>query len=259
MSEAAASGVTDTARRYRRLRVFNVVVGVVHLAQAGVLLVLSNDLSLPVTGSFLRADPVTVRHATLPKQVFSLAIGPTVALFLLLAAIDHLVVAAPRVHCWYERNLERRVNYARWIEFSVSASIMIVLIGLFVGIRDLAAVICLFAVNSAMILFGLLMERRQQPGTADWTSFWFGSLAGTVPWIAIVIYLAEPPTVPGFVWIITAVQLVLFACFAVNMALQYRQVGPWRDYLIGERTYIVLSLVAKSLLAWLIFANVLRT
>jgi len=56
---------------------------------------------------------------------------------------------------------------------------------------DLAAVIALLAVNSAMILFGLLMERRQQPGGADWTPFWFGSLAGVVPWI--VIYLAEPP------------------------------------------------------------------
>ena len=247
------------AVRHRSLRVLNLVVGLVHLAQAGVVLALSNDLSLPVTGSFLRGDPVTVRHPTLPKEVFSLAIGPTVAVFLLLAAIDHLVVAAPRVHAWYERNLERRVNYARWIEFSVSASIMIVLIGLFVGIRDLAAVIGLFAVNSAMILFGLLMERFQQPGKADWTPFWFGSLAGLVPWVAIFVYLVEPPTVPGFVWVITAVQFLLFASFAVNMALQYRQVGPWRDYLVGERTYIILSLIAKSLLAWLIFGNVLRT
>jgi hypothetical protein len=61
------------------------------------------------------------------------------------------------------------------------------------------------------------------------------------------------------VWVITGLQLVLFASFALNMALQYRQVGPWRDYLVGERTYIVLSIVAKSLLAWLIFGNVLRS
>ena len=58
---------------------------------------------------------------------------------------------------------------------------------------------------------------------------------------------------------ITVVELVLFFSFALNMALQYLQVGRWRDYLTGESTYIVLSLTAKSLLAWLIFANVLRT
>ena len=48
-------------------------------------------------------------------------------------------------------------------------------------------------------------------------------------------------------------------CTASRRSHQYRQVGPWRDYLVGERTYIVMSLVAKSLLAWLIFANVLRS
>ncbi|MEZ5297286.1 MAG: hypothetical protein R2697_13700 [Ilumatobacteraceae bacterium] len=50
---------------------------------------------------------------------------------------------------------------------------------------------------------------------------------------------------------------VLFNCFAVNQWLQYRRVGKWRDYLVGERTYGVLSLVAKTALAWQIFANVL--
>jgi hypothetical protein len=110
-----------------------------------------------------------------------------------------------------------------------------------------------------MILFGLLMERQQRPGRADWSAFWFGSLIGFVPWLLVAIYVAQPPTVPGFVYAITIVQLLLFFSFAVNMALQYAQVGWWRDYLHGELTYIVLSLTAKSLLAWLIFANVLRS
>jgi hypothetical protein len=43
----------------------------------------------------------------------------------------------------------------------------------------------------------------------------------------------------------------------VNQALQYKRVGRWRDYRYGERWYLWLSLVAKSLLAWQVFANVL--
>jgi hypothetical protein len=136
---------------------------------------------------------------------------------------------------------------------------MIVLIGLFVGIRDLAAVAAVFAANTAMILFGLLMERQQRPGAADWSAFWFGSLVGLVPWAVIAVYTLEPATVPGFVYAIVVVQFVLFFTFAFNMAMQYSQVGRWKDYLFGEVGYIVLSLTAKSLLAWLIFANVLRT
>ena len=247
------------ARRYRRLRWLNVAAFVLLCAEAGYMLATSNDLALPVTASYLRDDPVRVTRPVLPQLVFSLRIGPAVAVFLLLAAVDHGLVAAPRVHGWYERCLQRRTNYARWIEYSVSASIMIVLIALFVGVRDLAAVAAVFAANSAMILFGLLMERQQHPGRADWSAFWFGSLIGLVPWALIGVYLAQPPTVPGFVYVITIVQFVLFFSFAVNMALQYAQVGRWRDYVYGEVSYITLSLVAKSLLAWLIFANVLRT
>jgi hypothetical protein len=120
-------------------------------------------------------------------------------------------------------------------------------------------VTAIFAANTAMILFGLLMERQQQPGRADWSAFWFGSLVGVVPWVLVGIYVAGAPQVPGFVYAITATQFVLFFSFALNMALQYREVGRWRDYVIGEVSYITLSLLAKSLLAWLIFANVLRT
>lgn len=251
--------MVDETARLSRLRAFNVVVGLVHAAQAVLMLALGDDLSLAVTASFLETDPAQVRQPTTPDEVFSLGIGVTVAAFLFLAAIDHLVVAAPGVRHWYERQLARRMNPARWIEYSVSASIMIVLIAMLTGIRDLAALIAIFGVNSTMIMFGLLMERQQEPGRPDWSAFWFGSLAGAVPWIVIGIYFVQAASPPGFVYAILATELVLFFSFAVNMVLQYREVGRWRDYLFGESAYIALSLVAKSLLAWLIFANVLRT
>lgn len=247
-----------SASTRRGLRLVNICVGVVLGAEGILMLVLSSSLSLPVTASFLRNDPVAVQGPVAGQVLFRLAIGPSVAVFLLLAMADHLLVAAPRVHRWYEATLERRANYARWVEYSVSASIMIVLICLFVGIRDIAALLGLFAANTAMILFGLLMERQQMVGEADWSAYWFGCLAGAVPWVAIFWYVAGAPRVPGFVWAITVTQLVLFAAFGLNMALQYLRAGPWRSYLTGERGYLTLSLIAKSLLAWLIYANVLR-
>lgn len=256
--EQAPASASERSQ-YRRLRWLNVAVGLLLAAQAAYMLAASNALALPVTASFLTADPVTVRSGTVPETVFDLRIGPAVAAFLALAALDHLAVAAPGLHRWYERNLDRGVNYARWIEYSISASVMMVLIALFVGVRDLAAVIAVFAANTAMILFGLLMERQQEPGRADWSAFWFGSIIGAVPWIVVAVYIAQPPEVPGFVYGITIGQFVLFALFAVNMALQYGRVGRWRDYRYGEVGYLVLSVTAKSLLAWLIFANVLRT
>jgi hypothetical protein len=246
--------------RARRLRAANVVVGAFLAVEAVGVMLLGNDLSLPVTASYLQSDPVVAQRAAPSEVLFRLPITVTVATFLLLAAADHLCVAAPRVHHWYARNLEAGVNYARWIEYSVSASVMIVLIAMFVGIRDIAALVAIFGVNTAMILFGLLMERHQRPGTADWSAFWFGTVAGVAPWIAVIVYLfGGSGRPPPFVYAIIVIELLLFFSFALNMALQYRRIGRWRDYVFGESAYIALSLGAKSLLAWLIFANVLRS
>jgi hypothetical protein len=234
------------------------VVGLLHLAQGVLMLLLATDLALPVTAAFLDQDPVTVTGPVPPETLFELPIAPAIALFLFLAAADHLAMLLPRVRSWYRRSLERRSNYARWIEYSVSASLMIVLIAIFCGVFDIVALLGIFAANSAMILFGLLMERSQQPGAADWSPFWFGCLVGLIPWVGIGIYLANGSP-PGFVIGIYVSLFVLFNSFAVNMALQYKQVGRWRDYVFGESVYIVLSLTAKSLLAWQIYANVLRS
>lgn len=245
--------------RFARLRRFNVVVGLVHLVQAILILALSNDFALPVLATWLTDDPVQAGIGQ-PELVFELRVGLLVAVFLLFAAADHLLVAAPRVVDWYEGKLDLRSGDARWYEYAVSSSIMVVLIAAFVGIWDLAAVMAIFALNTCMILFGLLMERREVPGEARWSAFWFGTFAGAIPWLILGIYLvAAGGEVPGFVYAIYGFQLVLFWSFAGNMVLQYAQVGRWRDYVFGEYAYIVLSLAAKTLLAWLVFANVLRS
>jgi hypothetical protein len=41
------------------------------------------------------------------------------------------------------------------------------------------------------------------------------------------------------------------------MILQYKKIGPWKDYLYGEKVYVLLSLVAKSALAWQVFVGTL--
>jgi hypothetical protein len=253
-AETKKSADTELAA-YRRLRIWNVSLAVLHAAQAAVILALSNSFTLPVTISFLKGPPGT---AASTNNVYNLRIGPAVAAFLLLAALDHALVAAPRIHRWYERNLASERSPARWWEYSLSASLMVVLIAMLTGISDLSALIAIFGVNASMILFGLAMERANRPGRpVIWRPFVYGCLAGAVPWIAIAVQIGysqnQTGNVPGFVFGIFASLFVLFNSFALNMFLQYRRSGPWRSYLFGERSYLVLSLVAKSLLAWQVF------
>ena len=215
--------------------------------------------SLPIRTSFLLADPASGSLLPEPSTLVEVRIGTLVAAFLFLSALAHLFIASPRVFDWYARNLRRGINYARWIEYAASASLMIVVIAMLVGIYDVAALLALFALNAAMILFGLMMElHNQATERTNWTAFWLGAGIGAVPWIAIAIYLFATPNVPTFVYWIYLSIFLFFNAFAVNMVLQYRRMGPWRDYLYGESAYIILSLVAKSLLAWQVFAGTLR-
>jgi hypothetical protein len=127
------------------------------------------------------------------------------------------------------------------------------------GISDVAALIGIAAANAAMILFGAVQERYESPGGSLWP-FWLGSIVGIAPWIAIGVYLWSPGSAaepPAFVYVIFVSLFAFFNVFALNMWLQYRQVGRWRSYLVGEKAYMVLSLVAKSALAWQVFAGTL--
>jgi hypothetical protein len=246
-----------------RLRRLNIIMGIAHLVQGILMLVISSNFWLPITTSFLTMDPVTDRLVANPETWVQVRIGPMVAVFLLMSSLAHFAVASPWGFPWYVKNLRKGANYARWIEYSFSASLMIVVIAMLVGVFDIGALILIFGLNAMMVLFGWMMELHNQttPKT-DWASFLFGTIAGIIPWVVIAIYLFgsgdENGGPPGFVYGIFASIFVFFNVFAVNMVLQYRKIGRWRDYLYGERAYVWLSLVAKSALAWQVFGGTFR-
>ena len=245
-------------RKLSNLRVWNIAVGLVLAAQTVLIAVLTNKFSLPVTATFMSGPPGTAPEL---HHLFNIATGWGVFAFLAISALSLLIIASPPVFPWYKRNLLQNRNYGRWIEYFFSSSIMIVLISQIVGIADIAALLAIFGINACMILFGALQEKYEKPGSRGWIPFWFGSFAGVIPWIAVVVYTVAPGlnvSPPGFVYGIVASLFVFFNCFAINMVLQYKKVGPWRDYLFGEKVYIVLSLTAKALLAWQVFFPVLK-
>jgi len=243
---------------------FNAVMGVFHFVQFILMLVLSNEKALPITASYLKYDPAVQGLVLNTSTVLNIRLGPLVALFLLISAIAHFSLASPGGYPWYVKNLKKHINYARWYEYAFSSSVMIVVIAMLTGIYDLGTLIPLFALNACMNLFGLMMELHNQTTTkTNWTSYLYGVFAGIVPWVVIGIYLggatiASNGGVPNFVYYIYASIAFFFNIFALNMILQYKQVGKWKDYLYGEKTYIVLSLVAKTLLAWQVFIGTLR-
>lgn len=244
------------------LKRFNLIMGFLHLVQGIFMIVVSNDTTYPIFTNFLNFNTETMSLTPEPKLLYELRFGPAVATFLLISAVAHFYLSTLG-YDRYTQNLKRGMNPIRFYEYALSSSLMIVLIGMLSGLWDLGAIILIFGLNGMMNLFGILMElQNQTTKKTDWTAYIYGCIAGIIPWIVIFIFFvgsvnsgdAKPP---AFVYAILPTLFVFFNIFAINMVLQYKKVGPWKDYLFGERVYIILSLTSKSILAWLIFAGTL--
>jgi hypothetical protein len=244
------------------LKKWNIYAGLLHLASLAGVLMLSNNFSLPVTATYMTGPPGSTFAS--PVLLFSNNISYTIALFLGLSAFFHFFVASKSYFSKYSAGLKQNINVLRWVEYSLSSSVMIFVIAQLNGISDYAALLAIFGVNVSMILFGWLQEKYTTPGDGQWLPFIFGCIAGIVPWLIVVMQLISPKgpvgaNAPGFVYGIVLSLFVFFNCFALVQYKQYQGKGKWANYLRGEKAYIVLSLVAKSLLAWQIFAGTLAS
>jgi hypothetical protein len=252
------------------LRRFNLIMGILHFLQGGAMLAFALtfqkaiDFKLPVFTNFLKFDERIGALVTNTQEVFQVPFAALVSVFLFLSALFHFLIVMPKLNDVYDRNIERGMNPFRWYEYAMSSSLMIVLIALLFGVYDLGTLIIVFIVNAAMNLFGLDMElvnQNKENKKTLWRPFWFGCVAGIGPWILIFLYAfgnADLSKVPWFVYAIFGSYFVFFNLFPINMVLQYKKVGKWKDYIYGERAYIVLSLVAKSVLAWLVFFGIMQ-
>jgi len=254
--------------RARGIARWNAALAVLHFAQFLLMLAVSRTeaaFTASVTyvvprleaGRFVGLD-------TRASQIIDVPLAHVVASFFLMSALAHFMLRWP-LRTRYESWLSRGMNPARWVEYAFSSTVMILAIAELSFIKEFSALVAIAGCNVSMNLFGWSMEAANEGrARTDWKHFLFGCVAGIVPWIAIgatlVAYAAQPDAtpIPAFVWAIYGSLFVAFNIFAITMVLQYAKIGRWRDYLAGEKTYMVMSLVAKSLLAWQVWSGTLR-
>jgi hypothetical protein len=259
----------DSPISFSYLKRFNLYAGVLHLITGILMLFLgltlewSQDVyTIYLDFEIISFDPFEFLVQPTPVVLFTLTnIGVILASFPLMSAFAHFLIAYP-LNDRYIENLKKGMNPYRWYEYSVSSSVMIFLITFLLGIWDIWSLVMIVVLNAMMIMFGYLMEKlNQYTEKTNWSPFILGCISGFTPWLVLFGYFnaaismaeTQPPT---FVYIIIFMYFFLFNIFALNMGLQYKKVSKWKDYLYGERMYIVLSLVAKTLLAWIVFAGI---
>lgn len=251
------------------LRKFNLIMAGLHALQALAVYLIADPTKgvLPVNASYLTLKPGSTEQnpvlVSASSTLFNINLATLVIIFFALSSLAHLFIATV-YRKKYESDLKKGINKVRWYEYSLSASTMLVAIALLTGIYDAGALIMIFALTAIMNLMGLAMEvYNQGREKISWLAYNIGCLAGIIPWIVIGMMfwsgnkygVGDPPT---FVYFIYVSLFLFFNCFAINMVLQYKKIGKWENYLYGERAYIILSLLAKSALAWQVFAGTLR-
>lgn len=247
----------------KQLQTFNRIAGLLHLAQGVAMFFILNEATkIPVITRFFSQTPEGIRPAT--EQLFEFPVAFIAPIFLLLSASAHLFVSSPFYIRRYENNIASGINPARWWEYAISSSLMLVVLMMLGGLIELATIVFIFTLNFLMNMMGLMMEKHNQlTEKTSWFSFNMGVIAGIVPWIMGGLYFWVSTNniadaIPAFAQFGFVLTFLFFNSFAINMWLQYKKIGKWKDYVYGEKSYVVLSLVSKTALGWIIVLGTLN-
>lgn len=231
----------------RRFRPAHAGLAAIHLAQAALVLVIARDIVIPITHE---------AGANAAAPLVDVSVGVALAVFFAAAAANH-ALSATVLRSTYEADLREGRNRLRWAEFALSAPVLMVLIALYAGVTDVTALGIIAAATLVLVCCGWLQEDLNPPGQRGTSPAfrWLGVAAATVPWSIIAGQLMGASTARAFPLATFLSLFILCAAFGINQWLQFRQVGPWADYLYGEQAHLGLSLVVRSALAWQIVAG----
>jgi len=259
---------STSATELLRLHHWNRRLAVVYLLEGVAYFLFSAPFSAPVIANYLAIDPINssvTGHTVLSaatRPLFNISIPGLVTVYFLVSAFAHtLLVTVYRKR--YEVELSQGVNMIRWLEYMISASLMLITIGLLSGVYDLATLIAIFAFIAIMCLLGFVTELTSRGTIPNQLAYLGVTAAGFMPWLIVALYVFNASYygaahISTFVYWIYGTMFVCTAGFALNMYLRYRNIGRWTSYMYTERGFMLLSFIVKTLLAWQVFVGILR-
>ena len=226
------------------------------------------------------------------QEVATAAFAPRLdhicASFAFISAFFHLVVCCFSRFSWnathqrlnlrvYYGGLEKCLVWWRWVEYSLSAPVMLFAMMITAGIRDVNTLALACFLMATTMLFGWTTELLANPeeGGDEWREpkahirlvpFFFGCFTYVPVWVvfiaqfftnvdaAVARYADDDRRMPGFVYVIVFSQVAIFSLFTIPILVY--QTRPPSHYWETEVWYSFLSLTSKVLLNGLIIANV---
>ena len=129
-----------------RLKKLNLFAAIFHLVQGVIVLVLANDFSVTITRGFLKFDETTRSLIPAVENLFYVKLAYLIASLPFITFIFHLLVATV-FNKKYNEDLSKGINPFRWAEYSISSSIMMVIIAMLVGISDFGTLLLILSMQ----------------------------------------------------------------------------------------------------------------
>lgn len=262
--------------RLKRYWVINLIAALLHGVNALLMVILyyandKHDQLYDLTtqyGTWERTND-TMRVFTAETTVITgWSLNWTIFAFHFLSFAFQLAVYLPP-YKYQERVEEPEINgnhYLRFVEYSISAGIMLICIALLCGVRDFILLLSIFLFTAVTQVLGGICEYmkagvlRTMTHLTAWVSIF--AAYGIIIWYYLTAIVMNNVSPPDFVHAIVITQMLLFMSFGFVQLLQFYG-KSWRFVgAIGrqpEISYTILSLVAKTLLGWLIYSNLIVT
>lgn len=245
----------------------HVVCGVLHVGSSLALILLSDPWNPVATVSVTRwtspsggtcDDDGLCYAAASADELTYIPTALVCAMFAAASGVGHFVAAADPAAA--ARRARCGVNWVRWADYGVSASLMIVILNVVCGVVDAGALAATSGLMAALMAIIYVAERDNDlllaviatglypavwaPALLSYFGHRFNQAEGT---------LSAPP----FVDIIVAALFAVFTSFAVVFWLQRAFLARGGNAELYTLAYDVLSLIAKTALHWTLFASLL--
>jgi hypothetical protein len=256
---------SDASPRVKKLVYLHLAAAIFMTLQVVAIVIIPLDVSLPQTVGF----PTTAQNGPIStpqvREVYAINPKWLIAAFLALAAIDHWIctfVGFCSITTFDRFVTDLEANPLRWLEYSVSASLMSVLLAALTGVYDIHLLFCIGALTGICNLTGLVVEfmpKQSENGgknKAAFGTYLIGWIAIVVAWLPPLCYFFQSVKVgdvPNFVIIAYLATAVCYIAFGLNYQLHW--FSNKYTFITSEVIYISLSFTAKTILAWDVFGG----
>lgn len=180
-----------------------------------------------------------------------------------------------RVRGWYEKWIHNRRQPTRWLEYTLSAPPLIIVLAYLSGIRSAEMLLMLTALIATTMFFGWATEELARCENNTWVveptnntycntairlfPFLLGCIPYGVAWAVIIFAFftsinrsesdsADTPGPPDWVRSVIWIEFALYSSFAVVQLFQFASDFGCRYYWVGELCYLILSFASKATL-----------